>query len=407
MPPFVSHAQNFEDVLLWRALKDVADGFYIDVGAWEPDHDSVTRAFSERGWRGVNVEPVSVYHAMLEARRPRDVNLRVAVGAASGETVFFQIEDTGMSTTDADLAERHAAKDFTVTRTDVEVMTLAEICQLHAPGEIHFLKLDCEGSERDALIGADFSRFRPWIVLVEATVPNSQEQNHQKWEDLLLIANYRFVWFDGLNRFYVAAEHATRLGPKLALPPNVFDKFVRAREVRDPMEPVMAQLAALRRELREMRTEQRARLRMAGSLLSALNGFGDIFDTMYTMIGRAGIDAGTPVFSSDGSMPGYLAFGPYCQCWPGVYEVAFMIKITAANIATQSEVAVLDVVLDGIPLKPVKYCVYGDFTSDRFSIVPFRFTVTATVEQLETRLWVNVSTGVTVVAAVAIVRVSE
>lgn len=31
---FVSYAQNFEDVMLYRALKHVEKGFYIDVGAW-------------------------------------------------------------------------------------------------------------------------------------------------------------------------------------------------------------------------------------------------------------------------------------------------------------------------------------------------------------------------------------
>ncbi len=33
---FISHAQNFEDVILWRALKHVQNGFYIDVGAQDP-----------------------------------------------------------------------------------------------------------------------------------------------------------------------------------------------------------------------------------------------------------------------------------------------------------------------------------------------------------------------------------
>ena len=56
---FVSYAQNFEDVMLWRALKHISNGFYIDVGAWSPDIDSVTRIFYEHGWRGVNVEPNS------------------------------------------------------------------------------------------------------------------------------------------------------------------------------------------------------------------------------------------------------------------------------------------------------------------------------------------------------------
>ena len=36
---FISYAQNNEDVLLWRALGHVRDGFYIDVGANDPVHD--------------------------------------------------------------------------------------------------------------------------------------------------------------------------------------------------------------------------------------------------------------------------------------------------------------------------------------------------------------------------------
>jgi FkbM family methyltransferase len=112
---------------------------------------------------------------------------------------------------------------------------------------IHFLNLDCERSEREALIGADFAHFRPWIVLVEATVPNSPEECYREWEDLLSEADYRFVWFDGLNRFYVAAEHHDRLAKLLALPPNVFDNFVRSLEIPQitPPTPPIASSAPL------------------------------------------------------------------------------------------------------------------------------------------------------------------
>ena len=55
--PMISYAQNFEDVILWRALRDVPNGFYIDIGAGHPVADSVTMHFYEHGWRGINVEP--------------------------------------------------------------------------------------------------------------------------------------------------------------------------------------------------------------------------------------------------------------------------------------------------------------------------------------------------------------
>ena len=51
---FISYAQNYEDVMLWRALQHIENGFYIDVGAAWPDVDSVTKAFYDKGWRGIN-----------------------------------------------------------------------------------------------------------------------------------------------------------------------------------------------------------------------------------------------------------------------------------------------------------------------------------------------------------------
>ena len=59
--PFISYAQNSEDVVLWRALRDVEKGFYVDVGATDPEVDSISCAFYERGWSGINAYPVDAY----------------------------------------------------------------------------------------------------------------------------------------------------------------------------------------------------------------------------------------------------------------------------------------------------------------------------------------------------------
>ena len=101
-----------------------------------------------------------------------------------------------------------------------------------APDEIHFLKIDVEGAEQLVLAGMDFDRFRPWIVVVEATKPLTQEINASSWEHLLLDASYDFAYFDGLNRFYVAREHHKRAAV-LAVPPNVFDQFVNLEQAEE------------------------------------------------------------------------------------------------------------------------------------------------------------------------------
>ena len=230
--PFISYAQNFEDVMLWRALGQVEDGFYIDIGAHHPDLDSVTRAFSDRGWRGINVEPLQAESALLRAARPRDITLQVAIGASAGRMPFYAVDGTGLSTLDAGVAAGYAVGPYSVRQDSIEVLTLAQICALYAAPEIHFLKIDVEGAERAVLEGADLIRFRPWIILAEATAPGTTTPIHQHWEALLLDAEYEFVWFDGLNRFYVSAERAAQLRPAFATPPNTFDDFVRATDNR-------------------------------------------------------------------------------------------------------------------------------------------------------------------------------
>ena len=54
---FVSYAQNFEDVLLHRVFGGQETGFYVDVGAYHPVDGSVTKAFYDLGWSGINLEP--------------------------------------------------------------------------------------------------------------------------------------------------------------------------------------------------------------------------------------------------------------------------------------------------------------------------------------------------------------
>ena len=108
--------------------------------------------------------------------------------------------------------------------------TLSAVCLAHAAGEIHFLKVDVEGFEAAVLQGMDFRRFRPWIVVVEATRPHSTEEVHEAWEPWLLQSDYALAYADGLNRFYLAAEQV-ELRPHFKYPPNFFDEFVKAPDI--------------------------------------------------------------------------------------------------------------------------------------------------------------------------------
>lgn len=223
---FITYAQNFEDVLLWRALGHVRSGFYIDVGANDPEEHSVTKAFYDAGWRGINIEPLPMYAQAFRDQRKRDINLAIAAGSSAGSLTLYDVESIpGWASPDAAVADMHRKDGHQVSELTVPVRTLTSICEEHARGDIHFLKVDVEGHEAEVLRGMDFQRFRPWIVVVEATLPGSRDSAHASWESLVAGQRYSFACFDGLNRYYVADEHP-ELKQSFGTQPNVFDDFI-------------------------------------------------------------------------------------------------------------------------------------------------------------------------------------
>lgn len=224
---FISYAQNFEDVMLNRVFSDRKTGFYIDIGAQHPILDSVTKAFYEGGWRGINIEPVKEYFDLLQKDRERDINLNIAVGETESELEFFELEKTGLSSFDSETAYRIAKENnYTVNSYKVPIRKLADICREQVDCQIDFLKIDVEGWEEKVILGHDWENFRPVVVILEATIPNSPVRTETNIKTILEQYNYTYVYFDGLNDYYLANEKEN-LTHCFSTPPNVFDGFVR------------------------------------------------------------------------------------------------------------------------------------------------------------------------------------
>ncbi|AWI08433.1 FkbM family methyltransferase [Ereboglobus luteus] len=221
---FISYAQNLEDVVLHRALKNIKNGFYVDVGANDPVIDSVTKAFYDLGWSGVNIEPNQDYYRKLVNDRPRDITLSCVAGKTVGEIEFSNIPNTGLSTAVPQIAEKHEQSGWPVTKTTVPVYPLKDILAPYANRDIHFLKIDVEGMETEIIEGMDFQKYRPWILVIEAIAPSTQDPTYDQWERYIIEANYAYVYFDGVNRYYLATEQSV-LKKHLIYPPGIFDDF--------------------------------------------------------------------------------------------------------------------------------------------------------------------------------------
>jgi FkbM family methyltransferase len=231
---FVSFAQAAEDVVLWRTLRHIPTGRYVEVGANDPTSLSITRAFYDRGWRGIEIEPVTEFVEAFRNERPEDVVVQAAVTDADVDTITLHVVDgTGLSTLDDDIKEVHRSSGWETRDEVVPARRLDDILGEHLKpsDEIHFMVVDTEGSERAVLASVDLRRWRPWVLVVESTSPLSNTPTHDTWEHLVTEAGYEFCLFDGLSRFYVAEEHARALRPALVTPANPIDDYVTHREV--------------------------------------------------------------------------------------------------------------------------------------------------------------------------------
>lgn len=232
---FISYSQCHEDYILYRALQDVKKGFYVDVGASFPESDSVTKAFYDRGWHGINIESNPTVYKILQNERLNDLNICCLISDDNSKSNAFYIVNDGnggLSTADQTQLSYLVESNYDVTRISVPSQTLNSVFAKSLPEntEIHFLKIDVEGLEKKVLQGLDLNLYRPWIIVIECMLANRQIECHGVWETILIKHRYQCVFQDGLNRYYLANEKA-ELSQHFKYPISVFDNVKSITEI--------------------------------------------------------------------------------------------------------------------------------------------------------------------------------
>ncbi len=203
----ISYAQRLEDYYLSLAFAGQATGTYVDIGAGDPVEDNVSYWFYLQGWSGLVVEPQPELLAAYETLRPRDRRDGRLVGRADGQAAFYVFPTLhGLSTmkpANAEASTQYEADYRTETRA---VATLATLCAEHGLDRIDFLKVDVEGAELDVFSGADWTRWRPRVVIGEFLAPGASADQWREWDTLLVAQKYDCLLADDLNRYYVARE---------------------------------------------------------------------------------------------------------------------------------------------------------------------------------------------------------
>jgi FkbM family methyltransferase len=209
--------------------------------------------FYTQGWRGIHAEPNPFYAKILREARPDEVVIEAAIGDSKRPTTLFVIDDTGLTTSSKQFRDQHKQKGFNSKTIKVPTKTLASILDEVEDNDIHWLKIDAEGMEDDVIRSWGNSLARPWIVVVESTLPSTNIEVSYGLNELTE-RGYTNVYFDALNKFYVHKLHSELLS-SFKHGPNMFDDFIRAdhKVIRDQAEILNKDLIERTKELVDIR----------------------------------------------------------------------------------------------------------------------------------------------------------
>ena len=183
--------------VLFRMFPGVADGFFLDVGSGEGTKGSNTKALEARGWKGICVDP---FPSHMEGRTCQ--MFREVVWDVAGHAVQFHTMGDLGGVADTLGKWKEAASKAPVV--ELRTVTLADILERsRAPSFIHFLSLDIEGAELEALRGLPLDRYRFGAMAIEH---NDEEPKRTDILKFLAERGYRRVHTRLQDDFYAPMD---------------------------------------------------------------------------------------------------------------------------------------------------------------------------------------------------------
>jgi len=180
--------------VIFRMFPGVTNGFFVDVGSGHGTIGSNTKALEELGWSGICIDP---FPTAMEGRTCRME--KVVVSSAAGQVVKFRAH-AGLGGIE-DTLGKWKAQAASAPMVELTTVTLTELLDRnHAPAFIHFMSLDIEGAELEALKGIAFDRYQFGAMAIEH---NDEEPKRTEIMKFLEERGYRRSHSYKQDDFYV------------------------------------------------------------------------------------------------------------------------------------------------------------------------------------------------------------
>ena len=192
------YSQTGQDKWVFEAIfPGVTDGFFLDVGSGDGTANSNSKSLEQKGWRGICID---AFPRKMEDRTCQV--FKEAVFSEAGKRVTFRVPGDPDLGGIVDTLRRW--KDITgaARAEEFTTVTLGDILErAKAPRFIHFVSLDIEGAELEALRGFPFDRYKIGALDVEH---NWEEPKRSQIFSLLKSHGYKRVHSWEQDDFYVS-----------------------------------------------------------------------------------------------------------------------------------------------------------------------------------------------------------
>lgn len=140
------YSQNKEEQFITDYFKNKNDGFFVDIGGYNPFKFSNTRKLYELGWSGAYVEPSAICFQNFEKEYKDNLKISLfnfAIGSYNGHIEFYEANGDAISTT----STHHLEKWKKVGKFDKKQVEIKEINEFLSQFEnIDFISIDVEST---------------------------------------------------------------------------------------------------------------------------------------------------------------------------------------------------------------------------------------------------------------------
>ncbi|HEY5326202.1 MAG TPA: FkbM family methyltransferase [Mucilaginibacter sp.] len=201
-----SFSQEGEDMVLRRIFASKPYGVYVDIGAHHPTLYSNTNYFYQKGWTGINIDPLPGNKLTFDTKRPNDTNLELLVSEDEGMVEFYLFAPSLMNTMSKQQVIENEKFDWCKLKEIVLVpsMPLGMLLDKYlAPGtKIDFMSVDVEGAEMTVLNSNNWEKYAPDVLLVEIIDTDIEDIFKTEVHCFLTERHYKIFAKTGNTLFY-------------------------------------------------------------------------------------------------------------------------------------------------------------------------------------------------------------